>query len=479
MTTPEKPCSTDDSTELRPISHSHAPSRRLIASLSDERISLFRLTKRGRFTIGRLATADWVLCDSTVSRLHAAVTVGDNVTIEDTRSLNGTAMGEKRLAPGERHVWGLGEIVRLGDVTVALVHDGRNAYGSHPNDSSGCSQPNRVVCDPAMVRIHDLARAVAAGTISVLLTGESGSGKEAFAELIHTHSPRAGKPFRSINCAALSETLLESKLFGHEAGAFAGATQSKAGLLESTDGGTLFLDEVGEMPLALQAKLLRVLEHRQVIRVGGLEPRPIDIRWVSATNRDLEREVQRGTFRRDFYYRINGATLAIPPLRERSSEVEPLARVFIERAAREMGEGDVPTIGPEALQRLLQYDWPGNIRELRNVVERAVLLCRDGVIREDDLAIVTKTPAQPAPMRLQPAAVAPSGSDDASGELSRIVEALSRCGGNQTKAAKLLGMARQKLIRRIAEYRLPRPKRTTVDTLVGASSQEPVSRNAT
>ncbi len=450
--------------------------RRLIASLSDDRVVIFSLDRRGRYTVGRDATADCNLHDLTVSRFHAAVTVEESITVEEVSSLNGVFVNDRRLGAGEKVVLAPGQVVRLGEVSITLVDvgvvspSGREQAPLENGERAAPEQSGviRVIRDPQMVKLHALARSVAAGNISVLLTGETGSGKEVFAEAIHRHSPRASKPFLSLNCAALSETLLESELFGYERGAFTGATQAKAGLLESADKGTIFLDEIGEMPAALQAKLLRVLEQRQVTRVGGLKAKAIDVRFISATNRDPEVEMERGAFRRDLFYRINGTMLFIPPLRERVSEIEPLARVFVDRASCQMGLKPPPEIAPEAVQRLLEHTWPGNIRELRNVMDRAVLLCRDGTITEADLAIAQRGPAAPTqPTRdWQPSnEAAPShgeaeGDDDNEGaEQSRIMIALSRCGGNQTRAASLLGIARQTLIRRITEYRLPRPKR--------------------
>jgi two-component system response regulator AtoC len=328
--------------------------------------------------------------------------------------------------------------------------------------ASGATMSKVVIVDPSMVQLHRLAERVAAGNISVLLLGETGSGKEILAETIHAHSPRQAKPFLRLNCAALSENLLESELFGHEKGSFSGATQTKPGLLETADGGTVFLDEVGEMPLSLQAKLLRVIEERKVMRVGGLKARPIDVRFVSATNRNLEQESARGTFRQDLYYRLNGISLVIPPLRERPSEIEALAQIFIARAAAEMRRAP-PALSPDALALLRRYIWPGNIRELRNMMERAVLLCLDGEITLEHLPVekmtgefagATTAPLQPIPSG--PTAVAGAGGSD---ERQRIIAALEQCAGNQTHAARLLGISRGTLVSRIAEYNLPRPRK--------------------
>jgi DNA-binding NtrC family response regulator len=330
-------------------------------------------------------------------------------------------------------------------------------------DTPANATPGVVVIDPNMVRLHQLAERVAAGNISVLLLGETGSGKEILAETIHARSPRSGRPFLRLNCAALAENLLESELFGHEKGSFSGATQTKPGLLETAEGGTIFLDEVGEMPLSLQAKLLRVIEERMVMRVGGLKARPINVRFVSATNRDLEQESARGTFRQDLYYRLNGMSLVIPPLRERPSEIEALAKIFVARAAAELGR-PAPRLGAEVPALLRRYIWPGNIRELRNVMERAVLLCLDGEIALEHMPVEKMTGAFAGTMSgpratvPAPAARMPLG-DESDQERQRIVAALEACGGNQTHAARLLGIARGTLVARLAEYNLPRPRK--------------------
>src|SRR5262245_23590076 len=225
-----------------------------------------------------------------------------------------------------------------------------------------------VVRSPVMRKLYELLERVAPGEITVLILGDTGVGKEVMAEQVHRRSPRRDKPFLRLNCAALSESLLESELFGHERGAFTGAHQMKSGLLETAQGGTVFLDEIGELPMPVQVKLLRVLEERQVWRVGGIKPRPIDVRFVAATNRDLENAVVEHKFRQDLYFRLAGVTLHIPPLRERSEEIEPLAREFAKQLTRHHRP---PALSPEVTQLMAGYAWPGNIRELRNAIERA------------------------------------------------------------------------------------------------------------
>jgi len=296
----------------------------------------------------------------------------------------------------------------------------------------------------------------AAGLITVLVLGETGSGKEVLASWIHRRSPRADGPFLCINCAALTETLLESELFGHDKGAFTGAGAAKPGLLESADGGTVFLDEVGEMNAALQTKLLRTIESRQIMRVGGRSPRPIDVRFIAATNRDLEAEVANKNFRQDLYFRLNGISLTVPPLREHAEDVAPLARRFLAQASR-AARRRPPRLSEEALELLRDYSWPGNIRELRNVIERALVVCEGGQIGAAHLPLeklrLRRMPQGSTPA---PAAQAPHADDDV--ERRRIAEAMAAFGGNQTRVAATLGMARGTLIARLERYGIRRPQ---------------------
>jgi two-component system, NtrC family, response regulator AtoC len=322
-----------------------------------------------------------------------------------------------------------------------------------------------VVADQRMTALHQLVARVAAADISVLLQGETGVGKEVIAESIHRQSTRATKPFLRLNCAALTETLLESELFGHEKGAFTGAIQAKVGLLEVAEGGVVFLDEVGELLPSTQAKLLRVLDERKVLRVGSVTPRPIDVRIVSATNRDLDAEVQRGAFRLDLMYRLNAMSIIIPPLRERRGEIVPLIHRFLFDIAVKNGQ-PVPRITDAALALLSSYSWPGNVRELRNVMERAMVLVTDDIIDLDSLpvdrlqATFGSAPSRPsgefAIPRLRPMTPPPGEQID---ERQAILDALEACAGNQTNAAKLLGISRRTLINKIEKFAVPRPRK--------------------
>jgi two-component system, NtrC family, response regulator AtoC len=308
--------------------------------------------------------------------------------------------------------------------------------------------------DPGIVEL------VAQSPIAVLLVGETGAGKEVTTERIHALSPRARAPLVKINCAALPEPLLESELFGHEKGAFTGAASAKAGLIESADGGTLFLDEIGEMPLTTQAKLLRVLENGEVLRVGSLRPHAVDVRLVSATNRDVEGMLAQRTLREDLYFRISGITLVVPPLRARRGEIRGLVSEFARRAAVKLGR-ETAAFSERALVALEAHSWPGNVRELRNVVDRAVLLCRGGEVLPEHLALASRADAAPPIRRTtppdRPAAALP---DELSAlERQRIIDTLERTGGNQSKTAELLGMSRRALVRRLDDYGVPRPRK--------------------
>lgn len=357
---------------------------------------------------------------------------------------------------------------RLGpSVAIGTAHcpaDGRSpgeifaracAAVRHASSPASASQ-EAVVINPTVRELYLTAERAARGTIPILIDGETGVGKELLAAAVHRASPRASKPFLSINCAAVAESVLESELFGHERGAFTGAHSAKEGLFDAASGGTLFLDEVGEMSPGMQAKLLRALETQEIQRVGSTRSRPIDVRLVSATNRNLDEDVEAKRFRRDLYYRLNGITLSLPPLRERQDEIEPIARLVVEKVAHQM-DRSAPEIDAEVVALLQQYPWPGNIRELRNTMERAVLLCAGSRITLQHLP----EERMRASIERERTTVAPAGAaaTDApawwarrsEAEKSAISEALARCQGNRTRAAELLGMPRSTFMRKMAE----------------------------
>ena len=305
-----------------------------------------------------------------------------------------------------------------------------------------------VVVDPMMKQVMALAHRVAPSPITVLVRGETGVGKEVVAEMIHKASPRKRGPFIRLSCAALTEAIVESELFGHEQGAFTGATSAKPGFFEVASGGTLFLDELGELPLPTQVKLLRVLETRKVVRLGGTQEIPVDVRLVCATNRDLETEVQRGRFREDLYFRISGFVIPVPPLRDRKTEIGPLAAFFSEQLTPI--DTTPPQVTPEALRVMEAHDWPGNVRELRNAIERALVLSSGAPIEPahlpdrllERIAIAGDAPAIDVRQRV------------ADVERSSVLDALESTKGNQTKAAKKLGISRFALIRLMEKHDL-------------------------
>ena len=337
------------------------------------------------------------------------------------------------------------------------------AASSLGHEPSANAPANVIVSSPAMLALYAQIEPVARRNINVLILGETGVGKDVLARHIHERSDRRGKPFVRVNCVALAESLLESELFGHEKGAFTGAVQRKLGLLESAHGGTVFLDEIGELPQRLQPKLLQALETREVLSLGSVKPRTIDVRFIAATNRDLEADALSGVFRRDLYYRLAGFTAAIAPLRTRREDVLPLATSFLRSMA---GTGTSPRIRDDAAVCLMDYAWPGNIRELRNVVERAFALSEGRAIGPEHLplekmrSVVLVRPTQ-AKTASGPDAELPITDLTAEerAERDRIVAALDECGGNQSVAAELLGVSRSTLLNRLNAYRIRRPRR--------------------
>jgi DNA-binding NtrC family response regulator len=494
------------------------------------------LRGRSSFVLGRGASCDIVVRDPSLSREHALLSLADDVRLQDLGSKNGTRADGQWLAPGKPRVLSAGSTVELGSamlilqrVNVATLparatatavpmaaqqkppsYEGpagcRTLDESGPKRERGSKRadPNEndgpIVEDPTMRHLYAMLDVVAPSQLSVLILGETGTGKEVYAAEVHRRSPRATRPFVAIHCAALPESLLEAELFGYEKGAFTGATRAKAGLFEAADGGTVFLDEVGDIPLAIQVKLLRVLETGEVLRLGSVEPSKVDVRFVAATHRDLRALVAAQQFRADLYFRVNGISITLPPLRNRRADIAPLARRFARRAAAAAKKGDV-LFSQDAIDRLEAHDWPGNVRELRNVLERAVVLCTDRTIDPQALfladderfpaahapnalssadALATSEPmylparpseardracarhSAPSPARepaVQPETAADLKRRAREAERQELVDALKQCGGNQSRAATRLGISRFTLMSRMETYGLARPRK--------------------
>ena len=316
--------------------------------------------------------------------------------------------------------------------------------------------------------LDDLVTRIAPARVSVLILGETGTGKDVLARRIHHASPRARSPFVGLNCAAFCESLIDSELFGHERGAFTGADRSRMGLIQAADGGTVFLDEVGDLSPSAQAKLLRVLESRVVTRIGSTSPHLVDVRFLAATNIDLDAAIQRGQFRADLLYRLAGVRLTLSPLRSRRHEILPAAETFLDDLAVR-DRLPRPRLSPSAARSLLQHNWPGNFRELRNIVERAALMCDNGCIEVGDL-FLDQASSFLAGSRLTDlsdpkttnAGAKQTPSPDAERESKRILAALDACAGNQTRAAELLGLSRRTFISRLETHGIRRPRAQTL-----------------
>jgi transcriptional regulator with PAS, ATPase and Fis domain len=451
------------------------PSALALVVVTGDTVTVAALPDHGTVTLGRGEECEVRIDNRSVSRRHAILHLGPPLRIEDLGSANGTFAHDRRSPTETAGTYPLrrlsresleiavGERVNLGSIPIVIR---RADHAAGATESVG----DIVLRDPAMRALYDQATRAARSTISVLVLGETGVGKEVLARAIHDRSPRTRRPFLELNCAALPVSLLEAELFGHEKGAFTGAAQARPGLLESADGGTVFLDEVGELPLAVQIKLLRVLEDRKVLRIGGRTARSLDVRFVAATNRDLEAEVSRGTFRQDLYFRLNGLCFVIPPLRARVTEIAPLAERFLAAASRTLDRNDSLRLSAEALAYLERHPWPGNVRELRNVVERAAVLSSGDAIVPTDLPAHLTGVTGNSGVISSSGVTSRSGSTDSaagswdgsrprpSGERERILEALEQCAGNQTRAAKQLGISLRTLVNWLAKYDIPRPR---------------------
>jgi len=300
---------------------------------------------------------------------------------------------------------------------------------------------NIIAKSSKMQRVIEVIKVVAKSNATVLITGESGTGKELVARAIHSQSHRRSKPFVAVSCAALPESLLESELFGHEKGSFTGAYSQKKGKFEFANGGTLFLDEIGEMSANIQVHLLRVLEEKEFTRVGGNEPIKVDVRVISATNKDLRKAIEKQEFREDLYYRLNVVNIELPPLRERKEDIPLLAEHFLHKFAME-NRKEVTELSPEAIESLLAYDWPGNVRELENAIERAIILSKDSPITTADL------PQE----NLSLVGAASIGKNLKEVEKSHILNVLRETGENYSEAARILGVSRMTLYNKAKEY---------------------------
>jgi DNA-binding NtrC family response regulator len=301
---------------------------------------------------------------------------------------------------------------------------------------------------PRMKEVVEVLKRISSSPATVMIRGESGTGKELVARAIHYNSPRKSRPFTALNCAAIPENLFESELFGHEPGAFTGAASRREGLFEMSNGGTLFLDEIGDMPLPMQSKLLRVLQSREVRRVGGKETFKVDVRIVSATNKDLEKEVEQGNFREDLYYRLNVVFIELPALRERSEDIPVLVEHFLHKYNAEFGKR-IREIRPEALQALVEYRWPGNVRQLEAVIERAILLNDGDVVTQRDIARLLHSRKSENRSLFD---LPEEGLDFENLERELILKAMKRTGGVATRAAKLLRMNYKAFLYRLEKF---------------------------
>ncbi len=401
-----------------------ASSRRFLLVVGAGHVGTYPLPDGRALVLGRDPSCEVPLAHPKISRRHARVVAGPTVAVEDLGSTNGIRVGGTRIAGGGTATLRTGESFELGPFVGVILEAPREATDDAPLLAA------IPISDPTPAGVPEVVTRVAQGGVNVLITGETGVGKEVLARTLHELSGRAG-PFVPINCAALSEPLLESELFGHERGAFTGATAAKQGLFEVGTGGTVLLDEIGDLPASLQAKLLRALETRQVYRLGGVKPVSLDVRFISATHRDLGELVAQGSFRRDLYFRVNGITLAIAPLRERRDAIPALAMGLLRDAAAAAGR-TAPRLAATGLAALVRHDWPGNVRELKTVLERALMVSSDDEIRAGHI-LFDRLPA----------------ADHADAE-SRLVAAAATHRGNVSAIARALGTSRSQ-VRRLAE----------------------------
>jgi transcriptional regulator with PAS, ATPase and Fis domain len=428
----------------------------------------FPLPRKGQVTIGRdRETNQIAIPDSSVSRQHAILHVDTTIRIQDLGSSNGTFIrkGDQEMDStttqqeqrycGQTFAAEVGDRISFGSMTSILS----KARAEPEVRSSGSDVLPRVpiIRDVAMKMLHAEAREIAKMTpkACVLILGDSGVGKEVIARAIHASSTRAHREFVTVNCANMSESMFEREMFGHKRGAFTGATSDEPGHFDIAHGGTLLLDEIGELPLNLQAKLLRVVEDRRIYRVGDPRPKPIDVRIIAATNRRLNERIEEGLFRSDLYYRLCQFVLDVPPLKSRPSEIIPLAEELVAHHCQEIGQSHQPTLSPDTIAILEAYDYPGNVRDLSNSMFYAVAHCRSTVILPEHLpGYLQRRKQPPAPT------VNPIETPTIVSERDRIHQVLNDCAGNQRRAAAQLGISLRTLQTRLNEYSdIPRPRK--------------------
>jgi len=443
--------------------------------IRSETSSLFPLPEVGQLLAGRSTDADLRVEDQSASRLHAKFVIDRrSVRCRDLGSRNRTWVNGKPLADGEERILVSGDVVGIGSLTLVL-HLAGSPPSAQPQDAPSAApilvsvgEHTTLLSDPAMVRVYELLRRLSRSTLPVLIIGETGTGKENAAQAVHYYSTRRNAPLLAINCAAIPENLFESELFGHVRGAFSGALTDKVGRLEAASGGTVFLDEVGELPLLSQAKLLRGLETGLVSPVGGVHERKIDCRVVAATNRDLEAEAQKGTFRQDLYFRLAAAMVVLPPLRERPAEIAHLATYFLHQACDKLKRSPL-RLSEQTLRALQLHPFPGNVRELRNLIDYCAATVSDDEVRPEHLpprflhaasAASAMSPTGRATitshLAATPAAVGFRRLADEVQELEarRMREALDSSGGNQRRAAELIGMPLRTFVTKLSQYGL-------------------------
>jgi len=424
---------------------------RVLLVIDGASLQVVPLPGAGTLTVGRSQQCDVTIDSGSVSRHHANFVLGQDVEIEDIGSSNGTYVDGSRLPNKQRVRLGIGIPFLVGGVTLMVQTRADSRRESTPKSSQ-------------LAALEQAAARIAVGKLAILVLGETGVGKQRFAERIHEMSPRRAAPFVRINCAAISEPILEAEIFG---------TEHKPGAFELTEGGTVFLNDISELSPTLQLKLLRVLEDNAVRRIGSGTPHPLDLRFVASSSKDLDAEITAGRFRQDLYFRLAGASFTIPPLRNRIDEIMPLAEQFVAQASGPLGRHFV--LAEDAKTWLTSHDWPGNIRELRNACERAVLLATGSVIERQHLTIDEpkrapnryRSPTTPPTSTMTPMPGQMAQNDMPSQvratvaeiEKQRILEALDKCAGNQTRAAELLGISRRTLINRLDEYGIARPRK--------------------